>query len=439
MSDLIEPRKTQSKVKHVILEQYLKTWGGIIINALQDKAKKSSKFNIHLVYVDCFSSVGRYSGDSVDIASGKVPKPIFGSPIIGILGLDLLTSWAYKKYGINVIKNSILIEKTPKRFDELIQTLKSTDLLNRVKNTNDFSSLDDGEIAIIQGDANKLVSSLIDYTQKDFKFSLYLLDPYGPKGIPYSFVSPIVNKPRHDVMINMPYQDLHKKSGLLFRKKTKTREKLVKNYDEMFGPMEKEWQDIVYQLEAEAMLEEQNQYYFEEKTTDEIRKETATKLEIELIDCYRDTLLLADPTLTVKSVGLRFPDKERTMYYLYLTTHDPNGALAINEIIWEANYLEHELRWKYKEVIHRKQQLPLFEMPTPPFQSSSRPDVEEIANEIFTRLQDQKLTRREIYRLFAEEHYFATEINKALTQLKRKGKAKYDSKNLTNDSVIEIC
>ncbi len=54
----VKPRSTQTKVKHTILEKYLKAWGGIIVNGLRSDRVKE----VHFVFVDCNASNGRYNG-----------------------------------------------------------------------------------------------------------------------------------------------------------------------------------------------------------------------------------------------------------------------------------------------------------------------------------------------------------------------------------------
>ncbi len=54
----IKPRPPQTRVKHIILEKYLRAWGSIIIHGL-----KSQSRNLHFVYIDCNASYGRYAGE----------------------------------------------------------------------------------------------------------------------------------------------------------------------------------------------------------------------------------------------------------------------------------------------------------------------------------------------------------------------------------------
>lgn len=62
----------------------------------------------------------------------------------------------------------------------------------------------------------------------------------------------------------------------------------------------------------------------------------AADLELELVQLYRDALRSVDPAMAVKLIGLHFPRSARTMMYLYLTTHDADGALEMNRLLWEA-------------------------------------------------------------------------------------------------------
>jgi three-Cys-motif partner protein len=218
MGSLIAPRSTQTQVRHIILEKYLSAWGGIIINALKGRAKlaeqRRNSFKLHLVYVDCFAGVGRYSKD---VGKEFLPEEEFipGSPLIGVKVLDELKNWAKSSYGIEVTSNAILIESKSNRINELKRSIRLAELASRIRDSDDFSSMEDGEITVVHADSTTAANRLLNYTKSGYKFSFYFLDPYGPKGIPLSFVSSVITNQRHDVMINMPYQDLHKKTGLV--------------------------------------------------------------------------------------------------------------------------------------------------------------------------------------------------------------------------------
>ncbi|KAA3644155.1 MAG: hypothetical protein DWQ07_18770 [Chloroflexi bacterium] len=258
MSFELSYRPTQTKIKHHILDQYLKAWGGIIVNGSRNQARlareKGNDFAVHFVYVDCNAYAGRYLGEQEEIASGETPTTVFGSPIVGVEALDSLVSYGNEQE-VPVKVNAILIEEDRETYDELMASLKLADLDNRARETQDFGSLLNKEIAILHRDSLDLVSDLVQYTQEGFKFSLYFLDPYGPKGIPIGFVRKIVQQERHDTIINMPYQALHRRTGSVMKQNpTDEERKLVEHFDDMFG--NSEWQKSAKQLEEEITWKE---------------------------------------------------------------------------------------------------------------------------------------------------------------------------------------
>lgn len=363
-------------------------------------------------------------------------KTIWGSPIIGVKVLDSHAAWAKKNTNINIRTNSILIEMESNRYNELKQSLEMAGLSHRVRETDNFFALKDGEIALFQADSTTMAAKLIQYTQSGYKFSFFTIDPYGPTGIPLNFVQDIIRRPKHDVIIYMPYLDLHKKSGLVPRQnRSSTDEKLLQNYNEMFG--NEEWQDIVRELDTSDMRRGQESLAVAPQNVDAIRD---GKLELDLMNAYKRSLLSIDKTLTVKSIGLHFPDKNRTMYYLYLTTHDPTGALKMNNVLSEAGYQEHELRWKLMLAKRQPEgQLVLIDIPSPApqLQTPPRATSQEIEKHMLALLGGKTLTRRDIYSAFADETYFATEIDKALRNLRKQKKASFEG-DLRNNTLIKL-
>lgn len=422
---LIKPRPTQTKVKHLILKRYLNAWGSIIINGLRRQPRP-----IHLVYIDCNAYAGRYSGDIEAPTVNQSSQPIFGTPIIGIQALDSLADWVKNDPMLQLRTNTILIEKNENVYQELKRSLGMAGLLQRARETRNFSSLKDGEIALLCADSTNVIAELIHYTQAGSKFSLFLLDPYGPKGIPFPFVRTIIQPLRHDVIINMPYQDLHKKSGMAMKSDLmKAESEIISNYDAMFG--HDRWQHIVRAIAEKAKGKAIEIALASDSTGDVL------DLEVALMECYRKSLRSVDASLSVKSIGLHFPDRERTMFYLYLTTHDSNGALKMNELLWDAQYQEHELRWKLRDIKQRGNQLSLWDLPAPSLQRPPRDTTEAIAERIKTVLHGKTICRRDIYGIFADEAYFASEIDKALRYLRTHDLASFEG-TLTNNTRIMI-
>jgi three-Cys-motif partner protein len=454
----LKPRDVQTQIKHKILEKYLRTWGGIILSGLKGPAaemrSRGGSLKHHFVYVDCFAYCGRYSGNTEDIFLERTTGPVVGSPVIGVRALDELVDMA-RKYNIDLKVNAILIEKEPEVFAGLLDTLSTEGLMFRVKETTDFSSLSAGEIAVVNADSTRMADKLLAYTKQRYTKAFYLLDTYGPSGIPHGFVHSIVRSDGHDVIINFPYYDLQKKTGVVL---TQSRKPHVAHWTAVFA--RKEWIEIVYEiestrnyrnvlldtfgltvddLEADPLFEEFAQ---DGSPTD---RQLTELTERRLVNLYRTVLLEMDPTLAVKTIRLRFPDKERPMYHLFLTTHDPTGALALNEILFDAKIREYELR--YIRHIAKKQQPPpgqlsLFplaamqpDVPKP--EMLDRPGVEESAGVILLKFSGKTVTRREVYRELADEIYFPREVDSAIKYLKRTKQAEYFG-GLAHDTPIEF-
>lgn len=205
MNDL-KPRKTQTRVKHEILDSYLRKWGYIISKGIRNTFKKLESqgrpFQIRFAYIDCFSSTGLYAPED------QSDKPVYGSPVIGIQALEHIRDYARDKIGFTPDIVSILFERERKRYDALLKTLDMAGYGPIVRQTKNFFGLNSGEIATVNGDSNDYVESLLAFTGQDYTWAFYLLDPQGPSGIPLDVVAPIIARDRTDVMINVIYYDL---------------------------------------------------------------------------------------------------------------------------------------------------------------------------------------------------------------------------------------
>ncbi|MFC2037482.1 three-Cys-motif partner protein TcmP [Chloroflexota bacterium] len=454
----LKPRDVQTQVKHMILDKYLRAWGGIILNGLKGPAarmqSRGRRLGHHFIYVDCFSYVGRYSGNTEDVFMERAAGPVPGSPLIGIRALDSLIGMAYS-YGIDLRVNSILIEEDPRLFQGLLDTLSDEGLAHRVSQTIDFSGLGMGEIAVVNSDCTQVADRLLDLTRQRFAKAFYLLDPYGSSGIPYDFVHSIVQSEGHDVMINFPYYDLHKKTGSIH---TPSHQAHIDHWTKAFGTAE--WIKIGQEIEQlrtsrDALLdalgltisEAEGDPIFAESQdglslTD---KQLTALIEGKLVDLYRTVLVEMDAKLTVKTIRLSFPDKERPMFYLFLTTHDPTGALRLNEILSDAKLWEYELR--YKRDLAKKSRPPQDQLsfpflktmqpPIPEPETPDRPSIEQCAQDIMRVFSGRTATRRDVYRELADGLYFPTEVDKAIRHLKKETQAIYEGR-LSHDVLIEF-
>jgi len=412
-------RPTQTKVKHQILDEYLKAWTGIIFWGIRHSRKFVST-SPRFVYVDAFSFKGKYTGGDMD---SPRKDSVYGSPVIGIQRLDKFTKYASKN-GMPVITNVILLEKNPETYQLLKETLEEIGVGHRVRETTDFGSLRNGEIAVANVDATKMGDKLIAYTSQQYIWSFYLLDPWGPSGIPYEFVQKIVSAPRHDVMINFIYIAFQKNLGLIRKQQLGPREQSKLDlWEKVFGP--EIWSKIVYAYRNKLLTGKR------EKT--EVTQGSVVK--------YLDTLQSMDPEIAVKLTALQFPDKRREMLYLFLTTHDPTGALKLNEVLAEARLLEFELRHRARIAKPiRRGQMSLF-----PFDEissgiesldSSRPDIEEIGNTIMKLFAGQTVQLKYIYKKLADTDYFPGEVQKTLKILRRKKRANFEGSALSNRTWI---
>jgi three-Cys-motif partner protein len=450
MLSVLKPRPTQTRIKHVILEKYMKAWGGIILRGLGKTAARmqseGKRFDLHFVFVDCNASGGRFNGELEDTVGDRPKAPVFGSAIIGTRVLDELKADARTGVGIALRTNTILIENNPNEYKALLESLEMAGLSARVREGRDFAALKDGEIAVVLGDSTTMVNELCSYTSPPYTFSIFFLDPYGPKPIPLPFVRKIIKQRQHDVIINMPYQDLLKKTGMVSKASPLPAEiALMAHYDKMFGNAD--WRDIVKNFDLEDLWDwvDPEAPIASLHDHDPSKIGAAPTLEDKLRYLYWKSLQDVDLTLAVKSIGLKFPDKERTMFYLYLTTHDPNGALAMNEILWKANYQEYGLRSRLntkQEQVRLESKMgmslmPGFEIQPTEAPSRRRPDKTEVAEHIMKMVAGQTLSKRELYRLLADDRYFTREIDSALGFLLTKDRIYYEPP-CTNDTTIRF-
>ena len=440
----LEPRNTQTRVKHEILSRYLDTWGGIIVGGLT-KARKPADW--HFIYVDCFSYLGRYSGELEDIYHDRKGE-VDGSPLIGIKALDRLLEHAERKMGVRIRVNCILIEKDKRTYQGLLETLQKSGYEARLKETNNLTSLERGQIAVLNADATLLANDLLTYTSNLNAWAFYLIDPRGPSGIPYDFVKKIVSQDHHDVMINFIYQDLLRKTGMCIKDNPNTSEQqLVDNWTRAFNG--DWWIELAKKtLQNEEMTRNIREALdgipmsdMEEGTpfTDE---ELSAFKEQKFVSAYRDVLRTMDKGIVNKLVNLRFGEKERTMFYLFLTTHDPTGALSLNRILSDAKYLENELRYQLKMAKQTaKKNIPsdgqmkmMFwdevtvkeEVSTPEPEITPRPSKDEISAFIFEKFSGRSATRKEVYKELADTFYFPEEVDKGLRHLRKNGQAQFE-------------
>lgn len=438
----LKTRKTQTQVKHEILSKYLDVWGGIIVQGLKH-AKRQNLWKF--IYIDCFSNSGKYLCDHELIYQNSlVNDPVYGSSIIGIRALDKLKNHA-TQFGINISTNVILVEKDPRIFSNLKNNLSECGYLDRVIETTDFNILQNNQIAIVNDDSTKISNKIIEFSNKPGTWAFYLLDPYGPSGIPYDFVKSIIACENHDVMINFIYEDFLRKTGMAINNDLKpSHQKLVQLWRNVFG--DDIWEQVIMEKIKDFREGKYWKINFSGIPFDDIDNQevlTDDKLneikERSFVYVYRDVLKKMDPNISIKLSALQFPDKDRTMFYLFLSTHDPTGALKLNEILYKAKLLEFDLRNRnltLKNIPKGQLSLwnPLDNISKP--EKVIRPSYEDISKEIHECFIGRTLAKREIYREMVDSQYFPIEIDNSLKLLQKHGKIKFNGQKINHRTKI---
>ena len=240
------------------------------------------------------------------------------------------------------------------------------------------------------------------------------------------------------------YEDLVRKAGIVIKPQlTPAEQQIVDYWTEAFGG------DTWKQIAREAFDVTINHRFLVEVLDgvplDDMPDETLLSpdeiqqlKELKFMGAYRDLLAKTDSKLTIKLVDLLYPDKERTMFYLYLTTHDPSGALSLNKVLFDAKLLEGNLRSRLKAQRAHPGQLTLFDAPSANTNDQSRPTPDQAADLVWQRCKGKTITRRDVYREMAGSLLFATEVDSALRRLRRTERATFDG-DLKHSTVIEFC
>jgi three-Cys-motif partner protein len=407
---LLKARPTQTKIKHLILEEYLRAWTYIIFSGLRGRYERQrsrgQSFASRFVYVDCFANSGQYAAER--------GNPVYGSPIIGIRAIDHLRQHWLENVGYEPQTSVLLIEQDTTTYEALLQNLEAVNYGSRIKKMDSFQAPRNHQIAVIRGDWRTHLDDLLRFTGEEYTWSFYFIDPFGQSPIPLDAVARVVSAEHHDAIINLPYQDLHKKTGSAGKPDpTPAHVKHMAYYDAMYGNTE--WRQIAI-ARYEGSI-------------------SGKEMEQELAELYFRVLQEQDPTAGIKRIPLKFQDKERTMFYLFLTTHDGTGALKMNEILDDAQVHEFDLREERRSE-RKGGQMSLFapeEIPGRPTLSDF--DIEGIAEDIYQLCRGEMLTFGEVWRRLANLPYYYDDVKSAMTKLKRTGRATYESNFSNKDTV----
>ena len=415
----LEERDIQTKIKHLILSDYMRAWSSIILSGLSNTARtrlaQGLPFRSRLVYVDGFSYKGRYSKDVEYLPKEPATTDsIWGSPILGVQALDRAKEWARAQYQFDIETASILVEEDIGTFRDLLENLRVAGFSTRVIENPSSILPRDGEIVVLRADFRDRYPEVVDFLRSQYTKSFVLLDPRGVSGIPYEMVRQFVSIPSADVIINWPYLDLQRRQG-------RSNEAIQLSLDKMFDDIS--WRALAQETGGVESVED---------------------VEARLAKFYRDRLQLADRDAAIKYTRLDFPDRDRTMFYLFLTTHDPTGALKLNEVLDDARLAQVRMRWnraqdKYVRRREAAGQQSLFDTaplkPSAPMPDSRDIDIGKLSVDIFHNFGGKLASRKDVYRHFAGSEVYASEINRALTRLKQERKAEFGSSTKINDPI----
>lgn len=416
-------RRVQTKIKHIILKEYLDAWTGIILHGIRNHKTKGITPKVKFIYVDLFSCTGKYDDDTtepIDTTSGSIK----GSPLIGIESLRKSVSFGHR-YEIDVSYNCIFIENDKDNYCKLKETLKNEQLLERgrILETNDFTKLKNQDIAIINDDCLKHKENVLKYINSKQTWSFIFIDPYGAKSIPMSMVSDYVNAAKVDCIINFPVLDVYRKAGNIDKKTDRNsgQEQTLLNIDYTYG--NSDWRQINYLL---------SQSNIANKTND---------IEDMIGQMYYRSLLAKCSNAIIKQNPINFPDRNRRMYDLFLTTKDADGAIAMNTILRKANVNQPfhaklaQIR-KAEQKLKENKQLSAFSadeiIKSPENINKPNPisfSKEEVSDWLYTKLVNSQLSLKDIYKTCANKSFTRTEIHRGLRLLKDDNKVIFTNLN----------
>lgn len=403
-------RQPQSQAKHHLLARYLTRWAAIILNGPIARAgHRVHAWHTWLCYVDTCAYRGAYAGDA---GAGPGAAPVFGSPVLGIQALDRAREGAGAS-GLPVSTVAVLFERDPATFAALVTTLCHAGYGARLEiNPPDLIAAP-GKIIAINDDYLSWLARLQRLLATQYMFSFVLYDPYGASGVPFRAVRDLVMLGRVDAMINFPWYDVQVHGVGAVKHAQAAEAARLGQFDALYGG--DEWRLPALQL-AESEREE--------------ALVTLYHQALQAITSHRH-----DPRdrLTVKRLGLRHADRERTLYCLFLVTHDPIGALAMNGVIEEAGWAERLARWH----CNQERQLHFFgALPDMAPRPEARAlEVPMVATRVWRAAGAGPVQRRELVRRLAQTDLHLGDIDRALRYLRQQGNARFDG-DLRHETTI---
>jgi three-Cys-motif partner protein len=356
-------KKIATRVKHDIVQSYMKAWGGIIITS-------NSSREVRLSFVDTCSGSGLYQ-PSEDAESDVAYDT--GSALIGLDVLDGLLTYADQR-GADVNARALFINEDALELETLRGAIGHQDLSHQIPYT------------LLQNRLADVVSRVRGFCAD--RFSFILIDPYGPKAIPLSVVSELVSFNRTDCLINFPYYSVHKWVGWLDSGQEESRLQIV---DRLLGGTE--WRGIARQYRHDGEL-----------------------LEKAILDHYM--MRLRNFGVGVIAIPMSFEDRDRTMYHLLFTSRNTAGLAGAKKELQKGAAYQAALKKQLKEL--KKKQLAFdFETAADDGETEDPVNVDTLAKDLRERFKGKSVTRDEVIRYGLQKPaVLESHVKRALTQLK---------------------
>lgn len=412
-------RDTQTKIKHEILGEYMIKWGSIITNGIKNWIAKNPQYRARFtpprfVYVDYFAYLGAYRENQ---------ETVYGSPVLGVRALDEIRSFFAKEVGSTPTTAAILFEQERNICDGLLGTLQEQGYAERIKRTDTFSTLNDRDIAVVNGDSSQYVDAVLDFIDRaDPTYSFHFIDPFGSKGVRRINLEKIVSKRRADCIMTMMINHFTRWIGVATKTSLSPAEQAhARFFDDYYGSGV--WRDIARQIDAGGIDNQEG--------------------ERRLVYEFDAILNGADKELTVKQIPLKFQDRDQTLYYLFLTTHDPTGACAMNEILDDARIREYDYRTEKRRLRKQPGQLQLGwfdELPDRKRPEEPQPDIDLLIGDIYSVCQKRTMTFRDILREMCNTAFYQKDVREALGKLRQQRRASFSGapSRLTNNSEVKF-
>jgi three-Cys-motif partner protein len=364
----------------MILGRYLSAWGGIICR-MND--------TVNLVFIDTCAGPGSYQ----DTKNRGLKE---GSPLIALQTLSSLktdTRFAGKVANTK----SLFIEKNPKYASALRRLLGSGNTFGET-------------YEIKESEFDSVLEDILAFAKGFFTF--IFAEPFGPSSIPFTSISRVVSQKFCDVLINFPFYSIQKWSGF------------IDDYD--CNDLARERVDYV------------TNFFGTDEWIDIYKRHLGTeKLEDEWLNLYKKNLKNAG--VMAVSAPVLFEQKERSIFHLIFTTRNLAGLMAMKETMYSAKREEAKRREELQRQTKYPGQMSFAEVNESwgiPVASSIRSSPEEITRQIAETMGKGVFSRRQIYEKFISDiPYLQGDINKALTVLKKQGKADYAGKLIFDQQI----